>query len=168
LNNSHKFFHSFEDVALEASRRGWNTDTGLADFAATMLAETGGERVRMVMSGGIVRLLARIFAELERMNQANLTVARDAEPKSVQNPSADGYLAWLNGVSFREDGGDFRDVLNLDVRSRKIIWKTGCKTADALAAYGARRLRDHKNCGSVTVGYIRDALKAKFGLTLAP
>jgi hypothetical protein len=113
----------------------------------------------------------------QRLREITAELERRSPPEPTTRGIADAYLLWLlehgsltltgaEPILKIHDNTVF-DLCELKTRVRKRILKTGCATAEELAAFGRKRLLEIRYCGQTTVSEIRAFLREKHGLELA-
>ncbi len=164
--------YSFKEIARNWSYRGYTTDLDLDSFIASNT--WAGDKYLLVLIGGLFRLID----ENGKTNQVSLDrlieiLGRiekrmdDAQSGQQKDAIADGILLTLLAPVTPANLVSLDDIGLSDVRSRKAIRESGCKTPVELAAFGAHRLLSTRNVGVTTVEIIRNFLFTQYGLTLA-
>jgi hypothetical protein len=167
-----KHFHTFKELADHISDRGYSTDTPIADLAEAIVSDGNERRYSRVMAAGLVAGVREIVAELRTLRyrvQAIEDGLRPPPPAPEKDAVADAHLQFLQGGMAAME---MLDISDIGYRARKAIARANeqgeCRTPLELAKYGGSRLLDMRNVGPSTVEEIRDLLRGRYGLELAP
>jgi DNA-directed RNA polymerase alpha subunit len=171
-NTSHKHFYTFKELAYHFSNYGYTSDFVRDDLAAAIVNDDNERRYSRVMAAGLIAGLREIVEELRTLRyRVNAIEDRLRPPPPVpeKDAVADAYLRFLQGGM---EAMEMLDLSGSGVRVRNAIGKANrqgeCRTPSELARYGESRLLDLRNVGYSTVEEIREFLRDKYGLELAP
>ncbi len=164
--------YDFKEIAQSWSYRGYTTDLDMDSFIMSVMLEDA--KSIMILIGGLFRLieesgsvdrvsLSLLIATLQRIEKS-IDDVQNGQQKDV---IADAILLTLSTPTVPGGFMPLDDSELRDVRSRKAIRKSGCKTPVELAAFGADNLLSLRNVGVTTVEIIRNFLHTHYGLTLA-
>jgi hypothetical protein len=169
---SRKHFHTFKELAYHFSNYGYQSDFARDDLAATIANDDNERRYSRVMAAGLIAGLREIVEELRTLRYRVGAIEdglRPPPPVPERDAVADAHLRFLQG------GTEAMEMLDLSGVGNR-VWmaimranKQGeCRTPSELARYGESRLLGMKNVGRSTVEEIRNFLRDKYGMELAP